>query len=465
MNMSHSRLIAVFGIALLALVAVAVPLAASGQVELDGATPDAVIVNMADTHSAYDAYPAVVTAAEDLVASYPATTEVVFLFNGDLFELGVVVATRSDGAADWEFLRRLTSLGTVVINIGNHEFDFMTPAEFVAEAERTGAVVIGTVGTTDEPDLVSPAVDVAIGPASVRIIGVGTDQTNTYPEAVRESLSIPAPAEWVREEWRTLRSGADYTVLASHAGLVADVAILEEIGTDPGLLFAVGGHDHIVLRERVGDTTYLHNGFRAERFNVAELFQTPMGMQVRHRDVITAEVDGADARLAEMIAALRAEHLTAEDTAVVGVVPEEMTVLEAAMWSVEQVRDYTGADAAFLNHTSFGSGLPAGPLPRYRFDQFMRFDNDVMRATVDAATMRTILARANQHEKSELSQRSGDFLYTGGLTVRDGENYEIVTSSWVALDFNQMRYLGTTVDFEQVPDITTKGILTQRMGR
>lgn len=456
---------ATLGLVILLLVIALLPLAATGQIEIDSAVPEAVVVNMADTHSAYDAYPVLITAAEELAASYPATTELVFLFNGDLFELGVAVASRSAGAADWEFLRRLTTLGTVVINIGNHEFDFMTPDEFVTSAERVGAVVIGTVGTTEDPNLVPAYTDIVVGPAPVRIVGIGTDQLNTYPTPLRESLSIPSPIEWIDNEWRNMRAGTDYVVLASHAGLVADMTILESIGNDSRLLFAVGGHDHIVLREEVGSTTYIHTGFRGERFNVAELFYTPMGMQVRYRDVITAEVADADPALTEMIATLREEHLTAEDQAVVGVVPEEMTVLEAAMWSVEQVRDYTGADAAFLNHTSFGSGLPAGPLPRYRFDQFMRFDNDVMRATVDAETMRTILAHANQHESSQLSQRSGDFLYTGGLTVRDGREYEIVTSSWVALDFNQMRYLGTTLEFEQIPDITTKGILTARMGQ
>lgn len=39
----------------------------------------------------------------------------------------------------------------------------------------------------------------------------------------------------------------------------------------------------------------------------------------------------------------------------------------------------------------------------------------------------------------------------------------IVTSSWMALDFNQEGYLGTSVEFEQISDITTKGILVAAM--
>lgn len=443
--------------------AAALPAVASEHVELDNAEPDLVIVNIADTHSAYDAYPALVTAMEDVADSYPSNTELVFLFNGDLFELGVVVAARSEGEADWAFLERLASLGTVVVNVGNHEFDLMAPADFVDAAQSAGAEVIGTVHTTDDDPLTPPSIDIAVAGGILRIVGIGTDQANTYPEALRESLEIADPVQWVADNWDDVTAGADHSVLASHAGLVADVEILDSFDAERAPLFAVGGHDHITLRETVNGVPYMHNGFRGERFNITEVYHTPMGPTLEFRDVVRDSGDNPDEALSRLVAQLRDEHLTDDDLASVGTLAEDRTVLEAAMWSVEQVREYTGADAAFLNHTSFGSGLPAGQLPQYRFDQFMRFDNDVMRATVDADTMRTVLRHANQHLESDLRSRSGDFLYTGDLTVRDGREYEIVTSSWVALDFNQEGYLGTTVEFEQIPEITTKGILVEAM--
>ncbi len=450
-------------IGMLLVVAMAVSVTARGQVELENAEPDLVVVNIADTHSAYDAYPRLVTAFEAVADSYDSETEVVFLFNGDLFELGVVVASRSEGEADWVFLERLSQLGTVVVNVGNHEFDFMGPSDFVSAAETAGAVVIGTVHTEDDQQLTPASVDIDVAGEVLRIVGIGTDQSNTYPEALRDRLRITDPVEWVSENWSAVTAGADHTVLASHAGLVADVAILDSLADDRAPLFAVGGHDHITLRETVNGVPYMHNGFRGERFNITEVYRTPLGMRTDFRRVSPETEDQANDELSDLIARLRDEHLTDEDLATVGTLSEDMTVLEAAMWSVEQVRSATNADAAFLNHTSFGSGLPAGPLPRFRFDQFMRFDNDVMRATVDADTMRTILGHANQHLQDDLRSRTGDFLYTGNLTVQDGREYEIVTSSWVALDFNQEGYLGTTVEFEQIPEITTKGILVEAM--
>ena len=183
------------------------------------------------------------------------------------------------------------------------------------------------------------------------------------------------------------------------------------------------------------------------------------------RDILSEEITGTDEAMATTIAEVRRQYLEPEDTAVVGRVRRNMSVLEAASWAVATVRDAVGADVAFLNHTSFGSGLQAGPLARYRFDAFMRFDNDAMRATVSADTLRTILARSNQHLVSSIQGRTGDFLYSSDVTVRDGRQYTIATSSWVALDFNQQRYLGATVVFEKVPGVTTKGLLLEELNR
>jgi len=460
--MIHSKRVVTRLLVAIMLVSATYGVVPRGQVELDGATPDLVIVNMADTHSAYDAYPAILAGVRELSMEYGGR-ELVFLFNGDIFELGNATATKSGGIVDAAFLRRLGDFGTVVINIGNHEFDFMSPEQFVNAAEEEGAVVIGTVATANDAVLTPAFTDIPVAGRTVRIVGIGTDQINTYPGAIRESLVIPDPVAWTAANWDRVTRGADYSIMATHAGLVADLAMIGHVAGDDSILYVVGGHDHIVVRENVRGIDYMHNGFRGERLNVTEVFVTPLGAYTRYRDILTADIDGEDATLAALVEDVRSDYLDAEDLAVIGRVPRDKTVLEAAMWSVETVREATGADAAFLNHTSFGSGLVAGPFTKYRFDQFMRFDNDVMRATVDADTMRTILAHANQHEMDDLSGRTGDFLYTGGLEVRDGRTYEIVTSSWVALDFNQMRYLGTTVEFEKIPDITTKGLLIEAL--
>jgi hypothetical protein len=87
---------------------------------------------------------------------------------------------------------------------------------------------------------------------------------------------------------------------------------------------------------------------------------------------------------------------------------------------------------------------------------------------VDGATLRTILATANQpvgsydalFEDVNLDALTGDFVYATEVNVDDDATYRMVTSSWVALPFNQLGYLGVEgLTFETLPDVTTKGIL------
>ena len=245
--------------------AFAAPLFARGSQEYRN--PELVVVNMADTHSAYDTYPKILAAVQEVAKAGGGRT-LVFLFNGDLFELGNAAARKSKGIADWEFLSRLRDYGPVIVNIGNHEFDFVSPQEFIDTARLCGVIVIGTVRRASDGALLAPEyVDLSAGPYTVRVVGVATNQINTYPKGVRETIQIPDPAEWARANYRAAASGADYSILLSHAGLTADAAVLPTLPAST--LFAVGAHDHLVLREEVAGIPYMHNGFCGERLNVA----------------------------------------------------------------------------------------------------------------------------------------------------------------------------------------------------
>ncbi len=436
---------------------------AGGAQESTEEKPALVVINMADTHSAYDTYSKILWKVKELKTEYQ-DSELVILFDGDLFESGNIVAKKSKGMVDLEFLKHLGECGKVIINVGNHEFDLMSPKDFLSTAEAAGAVVIGNVTAEDMPET-AVYTDITAAEKTIRVIGVGVDAKNTYPKPLRESISIPEPVKWLKANYPKLSSEADYVIVASHAGLVPDLAMLDVVGGAPSLLYMVGAHDHIILHENVNGTIYMHNGFKGERFNIAEIFIDNDDAEVVYKDIMTKDIDGIDEEMAAAVKAAEDENLGSEDLQIVGTVENDLSILEAALWSVEMLKKKTGADAAFLNHTSFGSGLKKGPLPKYLFDQFMRFDNDVMVAEVDSETLKAIIAVCNQQDQSDLYKRSGDFLYTGDIDIEDGKLYKIATSSWVALDFNQPRYLGQSIKFEKLPDLKTKGILTEAMSK
>jgi 2',3'-cyclic-nucleotide 2'-phosphodiesterase (5'-nucleotidase family) len=137
------------------------PAAVHAEGQWERSAPELVVVNMADTHSAYDSYPRVLTAVGQLAGQYSGQN-VVFLFNGDLFELGNAAALKSEGEADWEFLSRLREHGPVIINIGNHEFDFVDPQEFVRTAREHDLTVIGNIADAEGRPLAPATTDLSV---------------------------------------------------------------------------------------------------------------------------------------------------------------------------------------------------------------------------------------------------------------------------------------------------------------
>ncbi len=339
----------------------------------------------------------------------------------------------------------------------------MSPKHFLASAKAAGAIVIGNVSAEGMPEL-PPFTDLKADGKTIRIIGLGVNHINTYPKQLREKISVPDPVEWMNDNFPKFSKGCDCSIVLSHAGLVPDLAILKLFKGDSSVLYMAGAHDHINIHQKVDDTIYMHNGFKGERLNIAEIyFDKKKKVNIVFKNVLTKSIKEYDKYFSDFIDDVTKKTLSETDLKSIGSVEKDMSVVEAALWAVEEVRKKTGADAAFLNHTSFGSGLKKGPLPKYLFDQFMRFDNKLMVTEVDSKTLAAILEKCNQHEKKDIYKRSGDFLYTGKIQIKHGKTYKIVTSGWVSLDFNQERYFGQKLSFEEIPDLTTKGVITESL--
>ncbi len=430
--------------------------------------------NIADLHSAYDQYGSIINYIDEVVSKDFPDTPVYILVNGDVFELGNALATRSEGMLDWLFLEELQATGdvTVIINIGNHEFDFLSPSEFLAEADARGIIVIGNVLDKATGQRLTPAVHtINIDGVTIDVVGIATNQLNTYEAASRELITLPDPVTWA-SYYDKLTILSDYSILLSHAGVVADRDILSQLPDN--VLFAVGGHNHIFVSEMVatatGETLYLQNGFKGELVTL-HAYDLDSG-----RAELVFEGNGPGSAtwqpFEDALASTQANFLAPEDSEVLGTVPTDYSVFEAAQWAVETLRQRTGADVAMLNHTSFGAGLTEGPLERYEYDAFLRFNNDVVTAEVDGQTLRTMLAGANQSVGSiravfdnvDLSALTGDFVYATDVMIEDEATYTVVTSSWVAAPFNQLQYLGVEgVNFEVIEGLTTKEVLLEAL--
>ncbi len=436
--------------------------------------PDVIFINMADLHSSYDNFPGVLGRVQALVREY--TDAVIYIIlNGDLFEQGNLCTARTQGAVDWFFLEQLRACAPVIYNIGNHEFDFLEPQDFLAEARARDIIVMSNMLVDGQP-LAPASYRFTAADKDIALVAVTTNQDFTYPEHLRPRLTLPDPGTWFADNYQQLIEGSDYNVVISHAGVVADVAMMAQLPDTRKHLFVVGGHDHLNFRKYVSGRSYLHNGFKAEKINLVKVsfvedaawisFQdypidpiNELGVMMNSHNAPNPTLTNT-AALIERIQQVRQNTLNAQDLEPIGTLPRDFTVQEAINWAIETIKNELGVDVAILNHTSFGAGLPEGDLPRYRFDEFLRFDSELLQATVDSDTLQRILSRANQNAYTLLKERTGDFIYTNNIDPQPDQHYTLVTSSWVAMPFNTMRYLNTDdITFSKIDGITLKALL------
>ncbi|WP_295174603.1 metallophosphoesterase [uncultured Brevundimonas sp.] len=418
---------------------------------LTGAKPAGVIgrvLAVSDMHSAYERTAQLLAAFETEVRSH--TAPHVIAINGDIFEHGNAVAVRSGGAVDWAFLAALPAIAPTVFNLGNHDND-LTPdlAAVVARLKGLGIEVVSTIGDTRTGSGYGDAsTTLPFGRRSLRVVGMATNALATYPKASRQQLAIPAAATWAAGNLADTLAGADLVMIMSHAGVTEDRAILPLL---PDGSLMVGGHNHLLFQHRQGRSAYVHTGSWSAAYTAAE-FLSDGSVTACSRAV--ARDGPASPALADLIAATLAASLSQEERSVLGNSPRALSLGDTGRRVAAGLAHAAGADAGFIGHTTLGTGVPAGPVSRYDFDSVVRFDGQLMIATVSRTQLERVMARANQDRAMPLADRSGDFLYAATGSSR-ADPVRIATTDWCAT--NQEEYFGMTdLRFEPIADTTVK---------
>lgn len=426
------------------------------------AQADFLLVSLADLHSPYRNLPAVLQTIRDLRAESP-DTPMAITINGDIFERGNVAARRSEAAADWQFVEALTGIAPLIINLGNHETAIIDDmASFVARAEATGAVVVSNILDRRTGRLFAPATaELDIGGPRVGFVGLAATNPFVYREAVRDTLGLLDPVDFARAALGDAMAGVDVPVILSHAGVVADRATLRDLSA--GTLI-IGGHDHLMLDHEGDGTRYFHGGSWGNTVTVVGIRRRSSGPEFSVDTVPMTADRPRDEDLDATIRAILAEHLTDEDRAVIAELSRPRDLAESILFATDAVRSAVEADVAFLGHTTFGTGLPAGDVTRYDFDAFVRFDGEIRTATVTGERLAAIMTMANQHRASNLDQRTGDFVHAREIDIDPSASYRIATNDWTAQ--NQQAYLGTSdIAFETVDGVMLKPTVEAALGR
>ncbi|MFF2320580.1 metallophosphoesterase [Agrobacterium sp. NPDC058088] len=405
---------------------------------------------ISDLHSAYERIGQLLAAIETRIAADK--TPHLILLNGDLFELGNAVATRSAGEIEWTFLAALAKLAPTVVNIGNHEPDIDNDlASFVTRARALGITVLSNVidKRSGKPYAAASA-EMNVGGQHIIVAGIATNAINTYPKATREMLDIPQPVEWAKANLPGIVKPGAINIVLSHAGIVADRDILPLL---PDGTLLVGGHDHLNFVHEQGATRYVHTGSWCTSMTLATI--AAPGKAVAIETIAIDRAAPASPALKGLIEQTLAKHLTAEEREVVGKSVKAMTVDEAGRHVAQLIAAKTGADVGFVGHTSFGAGLPEGEIRRYDFNASLRFDGKLMVTEVDGEALAQILKRCNQDGDIPLAARTGDYLYAMPDKPEKKERYKLVCNDWSAT--NQKSYFGRgDLTFTEVPDVKLK---------
>lgn len=439
--------------ALLSLPGALIPLGGRADAPMTGA--DLLLIAMSDLHSAGERAAAVLGAVDAALAANRGV-ETLILLNGDAFERGNAVALRSGGAADWAFLSALRRRAPVVLNIGNHETALLDDlAEVVRRAQAADLIVLTNLRDrrTGAPFAEASAEIPLRGGRRLRVAGIATDEAMTYRQAVRETLDIPAPVAWARQNLQGLLAGADAAVVLSHAGVAADRAILPLL---PDGALMIGGHEHLRFGHAQGATRYLHTGSWNRFVMLAGVAFGRGAPAIAAREIGIEPGVAEDPAHAATWREVLAAHSAPEDLEVVLRLPRALPLPGAARRACAAIAEATGSTIGLLGHTGFGTGLPAGDVTRLAWDAFLRFDGGLSRAEADAVALGAMAPRLNQDGDLPLAGRIGDFAYAN--TVPAAGPQRVAANSWVR--GNAMRFLGTeALRFEGTPGLMLKTVV------
>lgn len=429
-------------------------LAGCAHTSMGGTTaPRLRVLAISDLHSSYGRIAQVLAAFRREVRDNAAPHLIVV--NGDSFEHGNVVSVRSEGVIDWAFMAELPKIAPTVFNIGNHDNDLILDLHpVVARMRALGLTVVSNLVDKRTGQAFAPStVEIVAGGEMVRVVGMGTPSINAYPQASREWLHIPEPRAWALENFPAMLSGDGLKLVLSHVGVVDEREYLPLL---PQGTLMVGGHNHLLFTHHDDATGYMHPGRWGETYTVGEYGHD--GRVLTH--IVDVPADGeSDPALAALVASTLAAHLTDAERRILGHNPHALSLGDTARRVSRGFADVADADWGFIGHTTLGTGLKAGAVDQFHFDEVVRFDGRLQVAEVEAARLPSILKVCNQDRPIPITEMTGDFIYAAERTsgARPSGRIRLVTTDWCAR--NQAKYFGTSdLVFEDVASDGVKAV-------
>lgn len=406
--------------------------------------------------------------------------EVILLDAGDAVH-GTTAVNLSEGE---NMIRLLNALGYKALSPGNHEFNYGYEQLLALEELADFDFIASNIEDENGNQLFDTFTEWQIFGESIGIIGVGSRDTTTttHPNNI-EGISFTDETEAVQAQIDELSDQFSKFILLSHAGFGVDEDIARNI---PELELIIGGHSHtpVIGGSYVdgNDNTLIAQAWEHSKLvGVVHLDFDDEGNIVNKTSQVITLADNFDAILESLpgstvgnvddilrfegeedpeIAAMLEDMLAELDEELSEIIGSSDVHLDGERANVrtgesnlgnlitDAVRDFTGADVAFMNGGGIRDSIEAGDITLGDVMTVLPFINLVETVNIPGS----VLLEALEHGMRLYPEQNGALLHVSGMkyivdaTLEPGSRIVYAEVNGVELDPDQV-YSVATNDF------------------
>jgi 5'-nucleotidase / UDP-sugar diphosphatase len=345
------------------------------------------------------------------------------VFNGgDTINKGAPAWSDRYGCAEWPWLNGIVD----AMAFGNHEADY--GVDYLTRCQQSIRYPILSANMEGmqrfsifESRGIRIGVFAIAGPDFARLVAA-------------PGLSFGNPVEAARDVVRELREKqrVDAVVMIGHQHSDADYALAKAV---PGIDLIFGTHSHVKreLTRIPGTDTWFISPFQY----LAYISRVELTFEGRELSGVHGELVPVDKRMREhrgiarrvrtMQAVLERDPEYRKLFAPIADLPAAVLVEQLAEWTLEAMRDATGADVALSTTSSFRRPLPPGVLTREDLRGALPYDNGIVVCTMTGSQLQRLLDESTARRAKD----SGSYVLAPA-EIDPAGSYRVATTDYQA---------------------------------
>src|SRR5688572_10828864 len=305
----------------------------------------------------------------------------------------------------------------LIVTLGNHELDKSTPDVLIGRLRESAFewVATNTTITAENAPEIKKTILVDTAGTRIGLFGLLYPLEKSYARSSDVITAARVAVAALHDD------GARVIIAITHQDMPADVDLVNAV---PGIDLVIGGHDHLFMQQKVGDTWIAKADADAKSVVVYDVTVPPSG-PVRTTplrvvlDTTVAKDPVIDASVQRWLTELSTK-LGGNDT--IGTTRNLLEGVEPAVRGRETAlgnlladaaRDQMQTDVAVINGGSIriNDNIPPGPITKYDMEGVFYYTNTLVAVRMTGAQLLDIL----RNSVSRVDAGDGRFLQVSGL--------------------------------------------------